>query len=163
MSNSSGGGSFSWFLAGLGLGSLLGVLYAPRPGQETREELVASALGSSEYVRQRAREAQQSAGEYATRGKGQVSEYASKGKDQLNQYASIGKDQVTEYVSRGKDAVEAGRQKINEVYSQSAHAIAEQKEKLAASYEAGKQAYVETTAPVTPKEELIPSSTTQSS
>ena len=157
MSDSSGGGGFSWFLAGLGLGSLLGVLYAPRPGQETREELVATALGSSEYVRQRSREAQQNAGEYVSRGKGQVTEYVSRGKEQLNQYANACKGQINQYVERSKDAVEAGRQKINEVYSQSAQAVAEQKEKLAASYEAGKQAYIETPAPAASKEELIPS------
>ena len=34
---------FSWFLAGLGLGALIGVLYAPKAGRETREELMSSA------------------------------------------------------------------------------------------------------------------------
>ncbi len=157
MANNEGGGAFSWFLAGLGLGSLLGVLYAPRAGQETREELVASALGGSEYVRQRSREVQGQAGEAVNRGRGQVSEYVVRGKEQLGQYTEAGKSQVSEVVARGRGAVEAGRQKINEVYSQSANAVQEQKEKLAASYEAGRKAYIETTAPKT-NEELIPSS-----
>ena len=30
------GGGFVWFLAGLGLGGLIGVLYAPRAGSEIR-------------------------------------------------------------------------------------------------------------------------------
>ena len=37
------GNSFVWFLAGLGLGALAGVLYAPRSGSETREVLRALA------------------------------------------------------------------------------------------------------------------------
>lgn len=157
-----GGGAFSWFLAGLGLGSLLGVLYAPRAGQETREELVATALGSGEYVRQRSRDVQGQAGEYVNRGRGQVNEYVVRGKQQLGQYTEAGKSQVNDYVARGRGAVEAGRQKINDIYSQGANAVQEQKEKLAASYEAGRQAYLDTSVPKT-KEELIPSSAVENS
>ncbi|RRA49905.1 YtxH domain-containing protein [Acidipila sp. EB88] len=164
-----GGSAFSWFLAGLGLGSLIGVLYAPKAGQETREELVANALGSTEYVKQRSRQVSQQAGEYVERGRGQVNQYVERGKGQVNEYVARGKDQATGYVatgkdqlqqavSKGKDVLETGRQKINEVYSQGVQSVAEQKEKIAASYEAGKQAYVEKTVPPVAHEDLIPSS-----
>ena len=43
--NESGISGLGWFLAGLGIGALAGVLYAPKAGKETREDLVASALG----------------------------------------------------------------------------------------------------------------------
>lgn len=159
MSNDSqGGSSFSWFLAGLGLGSLLGVLYAPRPGQETRDELVSSALGGTEFVRQRSRDVAQTAGQYVERSKGQVSEYVNRGKEQATQYTSVGKEQANQYVAKGKEVVETGRQKINEVYSQGAHVVAEQKEKIAAAIDAGKQAYTETSVPAGSAPELIPSS-----
>ena len=36
-------GGFGWFLIGLGIGAAVGVLYAPKSGQETREELASSA------------------------------------------------------------------------------------------------------------------------
>ncbi len=42
--NDSGVSGLGWFLAGLGVGALVGVLYAPKAGKETREDLVASAL-----------------------------------------------------------------------------------------------------------------------
>ena len=42
--NESGVSGLGWFLAGLGVGALVGVLYAPKAGKETREDLVASAL-----------------------------------------------------------------------------------------------------------------------
>jgi gas vesicle protein len=44
------GNSFVWFLAGLGLGALAGVLYAPRSGSETREALRARAEGTGVAV-----------------------------------------------------------------------------------------------------------------
>ena len=44
MADNGGSGSFGWFLAGLGIGALVGVLYAPKSGQETRDELAANAL-----------------------------------------------------------------------------------------------------------------------
>ena len=133
-SESQGGSGFSWFLAGLGIGSLLGVLYAPKAGQDTRDELVASAMGSREYLRERSREVSRTAGDYVERGR----------------------EQVNDYVAKGKDAVEAGRQKVNEVYNQGRQTVLEKKEKLNAAYEAGRHAYEET-SPSIPPEELIPS------
>jgi gas vesicle protein len=136
MANDAQGGSgFSWFLAGLGIGSLLGVLYAPKAGQDTREELVANALGSREYLRDRSREAGRAAGDYVERGKGQVNNY----------------------VSKSKEAVEIGRQKVNEAYNQGRQTVLGKKEKLSAAYEAGKHAYEETSVKI-PSEELFPSS-----
>ena len=149
--DSSGGSGFSWFLAGLGLGSLLGVLYAPRAGAETREELVATALGSGDYLKQRSQQATRAAGDYVERGRSQVNDYVERGKSQAGQYAVA-----------GKMAVETGRQKINEAYNQSRQAVADQKEKLGAAYDAGKQAYVETSAPAVPHEDLVPGSESSS-
>lgn len=88
------GNSFLWFLAGLGIGALAGVLYAPRSGDETREVIRARADEGREYVRNRAQKAREQAGEWVDRGR-----------DVLNQ----------------------------------------QKEQFRSAYEAGRQAYQETT------------------
>ena len=40
-----------WFLAGLGVGAVVGILYAPKSGRETREDLANSAREGTEYVR----------------------------------------------------------------------------------------------------------------
>jgi len=32
-----------WFLAGLGVGAVVGILYAPKSGRETREDIANSA------------------------------------------------------------------------------------------------------------------------
>jgi gas vesicle protein len=89
------GNSFVWFLAGLGIGAVVGVLYAPRSGEETREVLVSKAQEGRERVRQQARKAREQAGDW---------------------------------VDRGRDVV------------------GQQKEQFRAAYEAGRQAYRETTA-----------------
>jgi len=69
MSESNGGNSFVWFLAGLGLGALVGVLYAPRSGSETREAIRARAEEGRDYVRSRAREARNQASDWVDRGR----------------------------------------------------------------------------------------------
>jgi len=66
--------SFVWFLAGVGLGALAGVLYAPRSGSETRGVLRARAEEGRDYVRGRAREAREQASQWADRGRDVVSQ-----------------------------------------------------------------------------------------
>src|SRR5260370_2549439 len=68
------GNSFVWFLAGIGLGALAGVLYAPRSGSETREVLRARAEEGRDYVRGRAREAREQAAQWADRSRDVVSQ-----------------------------------------------------------------------------------------
>ncbi len=46
--NESGGSGFGWFLAGLGVGALVGVLYAPKAGKDTRDDLVAASLDAKD-------------------------------------------------------------------------------------------------------------------
>ncbi len=63
------GNSFLWFLAGLGIGAVAGVLYAPRSGDETRDALRAKAEDGREFVRDRARQAREQAATWADRGR----------------------------------------------------------------------------------------------
>src|SRR6266851_4694043 len=69
--NESGVSGLGWFLAGLGIGALVGVLYAPKAGKETREDLVASALDARDRAAVLAQQAQDKAAELAAQGKQQ--------------------------------------------------------------------------------------------
>jgi len=69
MSDRDNGSSFMWFLAGLGFGALLGVLYAPRSGRETREAIRNSASEGRDYIKDRGREARETMNEWVERGK----------------------------------------------------------------------------------------------
>ncbi|HEX4068084.1 MAG TPA: YtxH domain-containing protein [Acidobacteriaceae bacterium] len=119
MSEEKSSSGFSWFLAGLGLGALIGVLYAPKPGRETREELLSSAREGTEYLKQRSRDAA----------------------DQVGDLVDRSKTQVNDYVDRGKEYVERGRAQWDEFVNQSRQFVNEQGGKVSAAVEAGRQAY----------------------
>jgi gas vesicle protein len=71
---SCGGGGILWFLAGLGVGAALGVLYAPKSGQETRESILSAAEEGRDLVQERARRYREQAKEWAERGKDVISQ-----------------------------------------------------------------------------------------
>ena len=81
--------SVGWFLAGLGLGALVGVLYAPKSGRETRDTILQTAQEGREYITNRGQEF-----------KGQVDEFVKKGKDTLNR----SKEQISSAVDAGRQA-----------------------------------------------------------
>lgn len=69
MSDRDNSNNFVWFLAGLGMGALLGVLYAPRSGKETREALINSAQEGRDYLRDRGRDARETVNQWVDRSK----------------------------------------------------------------------------------------------
>jgi gas vesicle protein len=84
--------SFLWFLAGLGIGAVAGVLYAPRSGDETREALRSKAEDGREFVRDRARQAREQASTWADRGR----EVLSQQKEQFRSAYEAGKQAYQE-------------------------------------------------------------------
>src|SRR6266851_4654591 len=50
------GSKISFFLVGLGIGALVGILFAPKSGEETREFLSVKADEGREYAQRKARE-----------------------------------------------------------------------------------------------------------
>lgn len=117
--------SLGWFLAGLGLGALVGVLFAPKSGRETRETLVASAKDGTEFVRVRAREAV----------------------DQVGPIVDRTKAQANEYVQRSKEAVGQSRAQWEEFVEKGKGFVADQTTRVTAAVEAGKQAYQSSNEP----------------
>jgi len=63
---------FSAFLLGLGIGTALGILFAPKAGDETREELRARALEGRDYVKRRGGEFRSQAEEAFEKGREKV-------------------------------------------------------------------------------------------
>jgi gas vesicle protein len=99
MAEDSKGQGLVWLLAGLGIGALVGVLYAPKSGRETREDIAHGAREGSEYLRTRTKQVTEHMGTLVDKGKEQVGEYVERGRsfvgDQSNRLA---------------EAVEAGRE-----------------------------------------------------
>jgi gas vesicle protein len=69
-----GGSKFFYFITGIGIGALVGILFAPKSGRETREYLVTRADEGRDYLRKRGRELREQATEYMEHGKGVLSE-----------------------------------------------------------------------------------------
>lgn len=63
---------FSAFLLGLGVGTALGILFAPKPGEDTREELRNRALEGRDYVKRRSGEIRHQAEEVFEKGREKV-------------------------------------------------------------------------------------------
>jgi gas vesicle protein len=82
------GNSFLWFLAGLGLGAVVGVLCAPKPGRETLDDIVQRAEESRDFVVGRARQAREQAQQWADKGR----ELFQQQKDQFKSAFEAGKE-----------------------------------------------------------------------
>lgn len=92
MSDENGSSKLGFFLAGLGIGAILALLFAPKTGKETRDFFAQKAEEGKDYVTAKSRELRR---------------------------------QAEEFVEKGKDV------------------LAKESERVAAAYEAGKQAYKE--------------------
>ena len=88
--------SIGWFLAGLGLGAVVGILYAPKSGRETREQLRESAEEGRDYIVARGREAREQVRDYVDRGKDVIA----KQRDQINSAIEAGRSAYREEVSK---------------------------------------------------------------
>jgi gas vesicle protein len=64
-----GGSKVSYFLAGLGIGALVGILFAPKSGEETREYLTSKADEGRDYAQRKARELRERAEDLIERSK----------------------------------------------------------------------------------------------
>ena len=63
------GSKFTYFLAGIGIGTLIGVLFAPRSGDETREYLSNKAGEGTDFLKRKGREVREQADDYLAKGK----------------------------------------------------------------------------------------------
>ena len=82
------GSKVSFFLVGVGIGALLGVLFAPKSGEETREYLTKRADEGKDYAQKKARELRERADELIERGK----DVASRKRDSLAAAVEAGRE-----------------------------------------------------------------------
>ncbi len=62
----------SFFCLGMGIGTALGILFAPKPGEKMREELRSRAAEGGEYLRKRGGRLREHAGDVIERGRDAV-------------------------------------------------------------------------------------------
>jgi gas vesicle protein len=82
------GSKVSFFLVGLGIGALVGILFAPKSGEETREYLTSKADEGRDYAQKKARELRERAEDLIERSK----EIMSRQKDAISTAVDAGKE-----------------------------------------------------------------------
>ncbi len=69
MSENNGGSNLGFFLAGLGIGAILALLFAPQSGKETRELIAQKASEGRDFVANKSRELREQAEDLVEKGK----------------------------------------------------------------------------------------------
>jgi gas vesicle protein len=110
MAEDKGYSVLGWFVAGVGLGALVGILFAPKSGRETREDLITGAREGSEYLRNKARDAAEQVSTVVERSKVQVGELYEKGREHWDDLVDRGRGYVSDKATRVGAAVDAGRE-----------------------------------------------------
>jgi gas vesicle protein len=82
------GSKVTYFMVGLGIGALVGILFAPKSGEETREFLSKRADEGKEFAQRKARELRERADELIERGK----EVAVRKKDSISAAVEAGRE-----------------------------------------------------------------------
>ena len=82
------GSKVTYFLVGLGVGALMGVLFAPKSGEETRDFLAKRADDGREFAQKKARELRERADELIERGK----DVATRKRDSLSAAGEAGRE-----------------------------------------------------------------------
>jgi gas vesicle protein len=82
------GSRISFFLVGLGIGALVGILFAPKSGEETREYLSLKADEGRDYAQRKARELRERAEDIVERSK----QAASRQKETLSAAVDAGRE-----------------------------------------------------------------------
>ena len=82
------GSKVSFFLVGVGIGALLGVLFAPKSGDETRDYLAKRADEGRDFAQKKARELRERADDLIERGK----DVAQRKRDSLTAAVEAGRE-----------------------------------------------------------------------
>ncbi len=91
------GSKFSYFLAGLGIGTVIGILFAPRAGEETREILQSRFDEGRDFLERTSRETRAQAEDLMDRGRKTVARQ----KENLQSAVEAGKQAYREATARG--------------------------------------------------------------
>jgi len=93
-----GGSNFGFFLAGLGMGAILALLFAPRSGKETREYIAGKAEEGRDYVKAKTEDLRHQAEGAVEKGK----DIVTKQKELLSAALEAGKQAYQEEKAKAK-------------------------------------------------------------
>ncbi len=100
MSDDNGSSKLAYFLAGMGLGAVVALLFAPRSGKETRDLITSKAEEGREYLSKKAEEGR----EFVTAKSRELRVQAEGALDKAKDVVSKQKEQLSAALEAGKAA-----------------------------------------------------------
>lgn len=98
MGSENSGSNIMFFLAGMGIGAMVALLFAPRSGEETRKYVVGKAGEGRDYVTTRSKDLRKQAGDAVDKGKDLVTTQ----KERLSAALEAGKQAYQEEKAKGQ-------------------------------------------------------------
>ena len=126
----------TYFLVGAGIGAVLALLFAPKSGEELRNDIADATRKGIDRSREAAQQLGQKANEYYETGKQRAGEYYDAARETAEEYYEATRE-------RASDLYDTATNKAGEVVAKTRDAVAQQAGSISAAVEAGKKAYIE--------------------
>ena len=126
----------TYFLVGAGIGAVLALLFAPKSGEELRNDIADATRKGIDKSRETAAQLGQKANEYYDTGKQKAGEYYGAARETAEEYYEATRE-------RAADLYDTASSKAGEVVAKTRDAVSNQAGSISAAVEAGKKAYID--------------------
>ena len=126
----------TFFLVGAGIGAVLALLFAPKSGEELRNDIADATRKGIDKSREAAQQIGAKATEYYDTGKQKAGEYYDAARETAGEYYEATRE-------RAADLYDTASSKAGEVVTKTRDAVSNQAGSISAAVEAGKKAYIE--------------------
>ena len=126
----------TYFLVGAGIGAVLALLFAPKSGEELRNDIADATRKGIDKSKEAAQQIGAKAGEYYDTGRQKAGELYDTARETAGEYYEATRERATELY-------DTATSKAGDVVTKTKGAVASQAGSISAAVEAGKKAYVE--------------------
>lgn len=126
----------TFFLVGAGIGAVLALLFAPKSGEELRNDIADATRKGIDRSKEAAQQLGTKATEYYDAGRAKAGEYYDSARETAGEYYEATRERATELY-------DTATAKAGEVVTKTRDAASRQAGSISAAVDAGKKAYVE--------------------
>jgi gas vesicle protein len=126
----------TYFLVGAGIGAVLALLFAPKSGEELRNDIADATRKGIDRSKEAAQQLGTKAGEYYDATRQKATEYYGTARDAAGEYYEATRD-------RAAELYDTASAKVGEVVTNTREAANRQAGSISAAVEAGKKAYID--------------------
>ena len=126
----------TFFLVGAGIGAVLALLFAPKSGEELRNDIADATRKGIDKSREAAQQLGTKGNEYYETGKQKAGEYYDSARETAEEYYEATRE-------RAADLYDTASSKAGEVVTKTREAVTNQAGSISAAVDAGKKAYIE--------------------